>query len=109
MPRNERTGSTRRPGDRAMNCVTVAMIGILLTQIPAVEELPFNPDALRDRPRVEVRVREGNTDTVYAGVPLHAVIEDRITGPGKMAALRALSDAVLLIRGADGYQAAVSA
>jgi hypothetical protein len=88
--------------------VAAALCGLVLAQIPTVEELPFDPGDLRDRPRVELRVREGETDTVYAGVPLRAVLEGRIEGP-RMSALRVLSDAVLLVRGADGYQAAVSA
>jgi hypothetical protein len=86
----------------------MAVLGLVLGQVPA-EELPFHPEALRDRPRVEVRVREAEADVVYAGVPLRSVLESRIEGPGRMPALRALSDAVLLVRGADGYQAAVSA
>lgn len=92
-----------------MNGVAVALIGLVLAQIPTVEELPFDPGTLPDRPRVEARVLEGGATRVYAGIPLRVVIEDRIKGPGKMAALRALADAVLLVRGADGYQAAISA
>lgn len=92
-----------------MNGVAVALIGLVLAQIPTVEDLPFDPETLPDRPRVEVRVMEGGATSVYAGVPLRVVLEDRIKGPGKMAALRALADAVLLVRGADGYQAALSA
>jgi DMSO/TMAO reductase YedYZ molybdopterin-dependent catalytic subunit len=87
----------------------VGVLGLVLAQIPTVEELRFHPEALRDRPRVEVRVRTGEANAVYTGVPLREVFEDRIQGPGRMPALRALADAVLLIRGSDGYQAAVSA
>ena len=60
-----------------MNGAAVALIGLVLAQVPTVEELPFDPGALPDRPRVEVRVKEGETTTVYAGVPLRTVIEDR--------------------------------
>ena len=45
----------------------------------------------------------------YSGVPLATILEAQAKNAGSMAGLRALSDAVILVRGTDGYQAAVSA
>jgi DMSO/TMAO reductase YedYZ molybdopterin-dependent catalytic subunit len=72
-----------------------------------VEPLAFDPAKLADRDKVELKVKNGDRLEVYSGVPLASLL------PGKpdagMAGLRNLSDAVILVRGTDGYQAAVSA
>ncbi len=74
-----------------------------------VESLTFDVAALKALPRVEVRVKEGEKTTVYKGVPLRALIANRLNGANAMADLRGLSDAVLLVRATDDYQVAVSA
>lgn len=77
------------------------------------ESLAFDPASLAksDRPRVKLQVDEDGKAVAYAGVPLRVVLESKLAGRGAdaMKDLRGLSDAVLLVRGSDGYQAAVSA
>ena len=89
----------------------IAALGLALAQGPGVEvqSLPFDPAALRARGRVERMVKEQGREVVYAGVPLRVVLEGSLKDKGSMAELRALADAVVLVRAADGYQAAVSA
>jgi hypothetical protein len=85
---------------------------LILAQTPgpvAVDLLPFDRAALKEMDQVEVRVSEEGRMIVYAGVPLAAILAKKAKDSGTMAGLRTLSDAVLLVRGADGYQAAVSA
>ena len=84
---------------------------LLLAQGPGpvtADILPFDPSRLAELPRVEVKVKEGGQVVTYSGVPLATVLEKQTKG-GAMAELRSLSDSVLLVRGSDGYQAAVSA
>src|SRR5262249_39780704 len=60
--------------------------------------------------RVELRVMERGQQVVYSGVPLSALLsKGDAKGAPSMPELRSLSDAVLLIKARDGYQAAVSA
>lgn len=73
------------------------------------EPLPFGPKAWEGAERVEVRVMEKGEAVVYAGVPLRALLAAKLEGKGEMAALRALSDAVLIVHAEDGYRAAFSA
>jgi hypothetical protein len=87
---------------------------LLLLQARAVaaetEALPFDVAALRKLDRVEVRVKDkDNKAVVYRGVPLSAVLRSKVDDPKSMAALRSLSDSVLLVYASDGYQVAVSA
>jgi hypothetical protein len=74
-----------------------------------VETLSFDPDGWKKLEQVEIRVVEEGKPTVYGGVPLVRVLADRLRGENEMAALRSLSDAVILVRASDGYQVAVSA
>jgi hypothetical protein len=74
-----------------------------------VESLPFDLAALKARARVELKVTEQGKEVVYAGAPLRVVLDGALKDKGSMAELRSLSDAVLLVRAADGYQAAISA
>ncbi len=78
-----------------------------------VESLPFDPAALArsDRPPVRIQVEEDGKAVVYSGIPLRVVLESKLAGRGAdaMKDLRRLSDSVLLVRGSDGYRAAVSA
>ncbi len=92
--------------------LTALIATLLLAQNPppaAVEVLPADPATLKGLGRVEVRVAEGPATVVYAGVPLASILDRRAEPEAGMAGLRALSDAVILVRGTDGYQAAVSA
>jgi DMSO/TMAO reductase YedYZ molybdopterin-dependent catalytic subunit len=73
-----------------------------------VELLPIDLKAWAEASQIELRVMEQNKAIVYSGVPLAIVLKDRAKGEG-MAALRALSDAVILVRATDGYQTAISA
>jgi DMSO/TMAO reductase YedYZ molybdopterin-dependent catalytic subunit len=85
---------------------------LILAQGPGpvtVDMLPFDRAALKGMDQAEVRISEEGKTVVYAGVPMAAILAKNAKDSGTMAGLRALSDAVLLVRGADGYQAAVSA
>ncbi|WZO99781.1 molybdopterin-dependent oxidoreductase [Isosphaeraceae bacterium EP7] len=85
---------------------------LLITAAPAevrVEPLAFDINALKQRPRVELKVKEGDATVTYSGVPLAVVLEGQFKSARRMADLRALGDAVILIRGSDGYQAALGA
>lgn len=90
------------------------LAALLLAQAPlsggvAVERLPFDPAKLEGLTKTEVRVTEDGHSVTYSGVALAGLLERRGKGTTTMAGLRALSDAVVLVRGTDGYQAAVSA
>jgi hypothetical protein len=85
---------------------------LLLAQSPGpatAEVLPFDPSKLEGFEKVEVQVMEDGRSVTYSGVALASLLEKQAKGSGTMPGLRALSDAVLLVRGTDGYQAAVSA
>jgi DMSO/TMAO reductase YedYZ molybdopterin-dependent catalytic subunit len=74
-----------------------------------VEALPFDPSAWKGLPQVALRVTESGQPVTYTGVPLALVLKDRVEGKEKMAALRSLSDQVILVAATDGYRVAVSA
>ncbi len=85
---------------------------LLLAQAPVAptaEPLPFDPTKLEGFEKVEVKLTEDGQTVTYTGVALASLLEKQGKGSGTMPALRSLSDAVLLVRGSDGYQAAVSA
>lgn len=87
-------------------------IGLEPASFPATTEpLPFDVAALKALPQVEMKVTENGKSSVYSGVPLAALLEEPLKGGGgnEMASLRALADAVLLVKASDGYQVAVSA
>lgn len=93
--------------------MTMVMLAtLILAQGPgpvSVDLLPFERAALKAMDQAEVRVAEDGKTVVYAGVPLAAILAKKAKDSGTMSGLRTLSDAVILVRGADGYQAAVSA
>lgn len=74
-----------------------------------IELLSIESETLAKTPQSEVKVESGGRSVTYAGVPLNAILGGRANFITGMPGLRDLSDAVLLVRGADGYQAAVSA
>ncbi|AGA25819.1 molybdopterin-dependent oxidoreductase [Singulisphaera acidiphila] len=74
-----------------------------------VESLPFDPSAWKDLAQVELRVTESGKPVTYTGVPLAIVLKGQLEGKPAMAALRSLSDQVILVTAADGYRTAVSA
>ena len=85
---------------------------LILAQSPGpvtVEILPLDRAAMKEMEPAEVRVPEGDKTVTYGGVPLAAILAKQAKDTKSMAGLRALSDAVLLVRGSDGYQVAVSA
>ena len=86
---------------------------VLISQSPGprgVESLRFDPAEIARRPRVTLKVVEEGREVTYQGVPLETLLPKPIpAGPAAMAAIKGLSDAVILIRGSDGYQVAVSA
>jgi hypothetical protein len=91
---------------------TILMASLWIALAPAaveVEVLPFDPDGWKKLEQVEIRVVEEGKSTIYGGVPLVRVLADQHRGNNEMAALRSLSDAVILVRASDGYQVAVSA
>lgn len=74
-----------------------------------LELLASPPEILATMPKAELKViQEGRTVT-YSGTPLVAILDRRAKPIAGMPGLRDLADAVLLVRGADNYQAAVSA
>ena len=73
------------------------------------ERLPFDPARMGDLAKVERKVDEDGRIVTYHGVPLASILEKPSKDAGTMAGLRNLADAVVLVRGSDGYQAAVSA
>ena len=75
----------------------------------STELLPVQPEALAKLAPATVRIEVEGKATVYTGVPLAAILDQRAQPIAGMPGLRDLSDAVLLARGADGYQAAISA
>lgn len=88
------------------------LVALLLAQAPAAptaEVLPFDPAQLEGFEKVEVRTTEDGKTVTYTGVALASLLEKHSKGSATMPGLRTLSDAVLLVRGLDGYQAAVSA
>ncbi len=92
--------------------MTLLLATILVGQSPGpvtVEALPFDLAAFRAMTPVELKVEEGGKVVTYAGVPLATLLKPPDRAEVPMAGLRALSDAVLLVRAADGYQVAVSA
>lgn len=94
-----------------MLTVVIAAVALGLGPQSAVqvEPLKFDPVALRALPRQEVRVTEKGERVVYSGVPLRALLSEQLQGGDRMAKLRDLSDAVVLVRASDNYQAALSA
>jgi DMSO/TMAO reductase YedYZ molybdopterin-dependent catalytic subunit len=85
---------------------------LILAQDPGPvtsERLPFDPARIGELAKVERKVNEDGQIVVYSGVPLATILEKQAKGVETMAGLRNLSDAVVLVRGSDGYQAAVSA
>ncbi len=74
-----------------------------------LETLPTKPEALASMPKVEIKVESDGKTVTYSGVALASILSARDKAAPGMAGLRELSDAVILVRGADGYQAAVSA
>jgi DMSO/TMAO reductase YedYZ molybdopterin-dependent catalytic subunit len=93
--------------------MVIALIAsLLLAQAPAppaAEVLPFDPTRLEGFEKAEVKVTEDGRTVTYSGVALASLLEKQEKGSATMPGLRSLSDAVLLVRGSDGYQAAVSA
>ncbi len=92
--------------------ITIFLASVVLAQAPGsvtVDLLPFDPAKLGGMERVEVKVTEDGRSVTYSGVPLASIPGPGTKNPMTMPTLRALSDAVLLVRGSDGYQAAVSA
>lgn len=84
---------------------------LILAQDPGPvtsERLPFDPKSLGEMAKVERKITEDGQVVAYSGVPLALILEKQAKG-GTMAGLRNLSDSVLLVRGSDGYQAALSA
>lgn len=76
-----------------------------------VESIAVEPARIAASPRVSLRVTEGGKPVAYQGVPLAALLpKDNAGRPGdSMAVVKGFSDAVIVVRGSDGYQVAVSA
>ena len=92
--------------------LTVMIAAIFLGQAPMMataEPLPIDKAALDKIEKVELKVTEDGRSVTYSGIPLDALLKPGAPGANPMARTKALSDAVILVRGEDGYQAAVSA
>jgi len=87
----------------------VLAIGIGDQATVQVDPLKFDPAALKTMEQKQVTVTEKGKRVVYEGVPLRAMLGDQLKGGNAMVNMRDLVDAVILVRGADDYQAAVSA
>ena len=87
----------------------VLAIGIGDQATVQVDLLKFDPAALKTMKQKQVTVTEKGKRVVYEGVPLRAMLGDQLKGGNAMVNMRDLVDAVILVRGADDYQAAVSA
>ena len=74
-----------------------------------MELLPTKPEVLATLPQVVLKVEGEGKAVTYSGVALASVLASRAKPVEGMPGLRDLADAVLLVRGVDGYQAAVSA
>ncbi len=74
-----------------------------------IVDLPFDPASWKTAQRVEFRVDENGRNVVYSGVPLAIVLRDSAKNQEGMAFTRSLADAVIVVQGADDYQASVSA
>ncbi|WP_435005811.1 molybdopterin-dependent oxidoreductase [Tundrisphaera lichenicola] len=88
------------------------LAALILVQTPAPigsEKLPCDLATLKAMDQAEVRVSENGKTVIYRGVPLALLLEKRVKEARTMPGMKSLSDAVLLVRGADGYQAAYSA
>ncbi len=75
----------------------------------SAETLPFDIEAWKKAPQVQLTVVEQGKKTVYSGIPLAWVLKAQLPGDNQMAELRSLSDAVVVLKASDGYQAVVSA
>ena len=93
-------------------------VSMLLTTliIAGAEPGPVSLELLASRaeiqsmvPKVELKINQEGRSVTYSGIPLGAILDRRAKPIAGMPGLRDLSDAVLLVRGADSYQAAVSA
>jgi hypothetical protein len=92
--------------------ITTLIASLILAQAPgpvAFDLLPFDPAKLDGLERVEIKVAEDGRSVTYSGIALATILERGKKNSATMPALRAISDSVLLVRGSDGYQAAVSA
>jgi hypothetical protein len=92
--------------------LTTLLASLILAQAPGpvtADQLPFDRAKLGEMVKVEIKINEDGQVVTYSGVPLATLLEAQAKNAGTMAGLRALSDSVLLVRGTDGYQAAVSA
>lgn len=89
--------------------IAVALLTLADPVTVQVEHLKFTPGDVVEGAKVEVRVKEKGEAVTYRGVPLRSLLADQLKGGNAMADLRALSDAVILVRATDGYQAAFSA
>ncbi len=73
------------------------------------EPLPFNLIELKGLPQVELTVTEQDKPVTYSGVPMAALLKPHLSGTDRMADLRKLSDAAILVHAKDNYQAVFSA
>jgi hypothetical protein len=89
--------------------VLIVTAALLQIAPPSSESLPFDLEALRKMEQTEVRVTEKGKSVVYRGVPMSVMLRGIVKDGKSMSELRSLSDAVVLVRASDGYQAAVSA
>lgn len=90
----------------ALALFAISLVGPATVQ---VEPLKFDPAALGAMEQREIRVVEKGVAVAYKGVPLRVLLADQLKGGNAMVNLRDLTDAVLLVRATDDYQAAVSA
>ena len=92
--------------------MTAMIATMLLTQATghvAVESLLPGPGVVEKMEKVGLQVIEDDKVVTYIGVPLASILARRDKPVEGMAGLKALSDAVLLVRATDGYQVAYSA
>jgi DMSO/TMAO reductase YedYZ molybdopterin-dependent catalytic subunit len=92
--------------------LTALLASMILAQTagPVTSDvLPFDPARLAESGKSEIKVTEDGQTVTYSGLPMASILGTVVKDAGTMPGLRSLSDSVLLVRGSDGYQAAVSA
>ncbi len=89
--------------------VVALLLGVSGSETVQVVSLKLDPKAIREAEKVEIQVMEGDAKVVYRGVPLRFLLTEQLKDHEGMAGLRALSDAVIVVRATDDYLATISA
>ena len=89
--------------------LTVLWLGQITPPAPRGENLPFDVARLSAQAQITIRITDAGRPTEFRGVPLARLLPPRSAGATEMGWIKSLSDAVIVVRCADGYQVAYSA